>query len=334
MSDIQSNFNRSSASIFSAGQKADVIVLGDSDHRKLSLTSLLSSEDFLNEAKENNVKQIAVELPVGLQALLDDFFDGKISEQALHFVLDKSINSGHIYGDARNALVENFTNLCVRGKENGIRVLAADGFEGFIDSETGGPAASLMIKPETQKIFTDIAYAYDIANAAAYNQNGSEADRKRVFDESFLERFGTKPDEVASSVQDKFYGAFSRPPVFGDTMLDMRVEQDPIVAARIAQRHMKNGGKTVVFYGAGHTMHGENDIDSSLRKGGLNVLVVDLFTEGIDCAVLVSPETHSGCVTYALRTYEDTADQNRHYLDMRDGQVHKYPEKTNKGLTP
>lgn len=233
------------STLSAAGQYADIILIGDSDHTNRGVRSLLTSEALIKSLAESGVHHLAIEVPEQYQPLIENYQQGKISPDQFRTGMQSFfvLNQGEVTReDFINGLVETIDNA----NKYDIKVHAVDA--------GAGTSTSFRFSAESQAAWDRAESAYEQQTGLNIDTYSSpEAVQAFIMYAKEHELFS---EEETQKMADEFFAAR-----FDDSAL----HQNIIAAA--------NGEKTAVIYGAVH-----DDLPRRLQESGMAPLVVDIYS--------------------------------------------------------
>lgn len=279
-------------SIFAFAEGSDILLLGDTDHRLSSIPAFVAGQDFMAEAKKNNITDICIEKAHDFRPLFEAYTNGTISADAFKFAYSKVYN-GH-QGD-KEAAASTMVALLDNAKANNIEVHLIDRMQGVtvLDGDNRVSLHDYAAKMKFGDVFLNFAQTYDrtmaeIERAGLPLIDFDDYKSRNIFEEKYETALG-------GSVADKLREIA---PIGVRVDIERRKSGDRDVAADISAIKNSSSGRVAVLYGVSHMTH-DADIDSHLRKMGHQPMVVDVFDNQVNCSAL-SNALNQACALQVL----------------------------------
>lgn len=298
-------------------------------HDDISTLNVLSDADTLRGLAQGGHKAIATEMfDISYNKFFDGYYNGEFSNDAMKFALENMPNNLEADMGIENGqdYLKRYSDMAITARENGIRMYGVGGSEGFYDRSQ---------LPQMESFYDSMGSAFYDAMKTADSTEG----------------FYTMPREQQSAIlgqtlSDANYPVFINDSVIGalglgesgsdsvalisdkdademmSTMIE-RLDQDDIVAGRIADISAELGGGVTAIYGGLHLWRGGTsegdygamgrDIDGVL--GDHRSAVISVFGDSREFWQSTHPEMRAAREALGIR-FENAGD---YQIDMKNG---------------
>lgn len=275
----------------------DVAIMGELTHESHVVLDILRNPDFLQKAKQRNVKFIGTELFVAAAPIIKMVHDGDITKREFALVMEMTSfsNTSRLPKDrVHGSIAESYAyyDMIIEAKKHNIQVLALDHGESLPyhrkDAESN-PQAEIPHMDRIHQITADFAkevvnQSRQLKETAGINIHTMGEEAFLQFSQECLKNTNSNGSNYANRVYQTLLSEKGAEVSLTDLKNIGRLSRDQTVAENYDRAVGGNkNGKGLIIYGSGHTaLDHSRDIDGELRKKGYRVFEQSIGPSDID----------------------------------------------------